>query len=452
MARSGLSEWLLERLSDAGAQEAEVFTVEGTTLELQVREGKLERISQAQTGGMGIRTIVGRKLSFVYTSDFSRGSLDGVVEKAVALARQATPDEFNQLPGDKPKRVVMDIFDPELRSMPTKRKTEFLKEMEAAALAYDKAVKRVDGASYFEYWGRVEVANTHGVSYAYDASTCGVNVEAVAEKDGGMETGYAGWNTRHFHKIPAPAVLGREAAGKAVALLGAGPVASQRVPVVFSRDAGFALLASLTQALQGDNVNKKVSYLGERLGEKIGSDLVTIHSNGRLPEGPGSIPVDAEGVATTDLVLFDKGVLKNFAYDYSSALKAGKKSTGSAVRGDYRNVPAIGMSNYYLERGTRSPTDIIKSTQNGLYVMKLSGWWMGISPASSEFSSAASGRWIRNGELAEPVSRVTIASTLPDMLAGMDAVADDLEFRNPTGVPTFRVREMALSGATEDKK
>jgi len=452
MARSGLSEWLLERFSDAGAQEAEVFTVEGTTLELQVREGKLERISQAQTGGMGIRTIVGRKLSFVYTSDFSRSSLDGVVKKAVALAQQATPDEFNQLPVDKPRRVIMDIFDPELRSISTKRKIEYLKEMEAAALAYDKAVKKVDGTNYFEYWGRVEVANTHGLVYTYNASTCGVNVDAVAEKDGGMETGSAGWNTRHFNKIPAPAVLGREAAGKAVALLGAGPVASQRVPVVFSPDAGFTLLASLSQALQGDNVNKKVSFLGERLGEKIGSDLVTIHSNGRLPEGPASIPVDAEGVATTDLVLFDKGVLKNFAYDYSSALRARTKSTGNAVRGDYRNVPGIGMSNYYLEKGAQKPDDIIKSTQNGLYAMKMSGWWMGISPASQEFSSAVSGRWIRNGELAEPVSRITIASTLPEMLAGIDAVADDLEFRNPLRVPTYRVREMSLSGATEDKK
>lgn len=452
MARTGLSEWLLERLSDAGAQEAEVFAVEGTTLELRVREGKLERISQAQTGGMGIRTIVGRKLSFVYTSDFSRSSLGGVVEKAVALAQQATPDEFNQLPGGRPKRVVMDIFDPKLKSISTKRKVEYLRDMEAAALAYDPVVKKVEDTSYFEYWGRVEVANTHGLSFAYDASTCGVGVGAVAEKNGEMETGFADWTTRHFGKIPEPAALGREAAGKAAALLGAGPVSSQRVPVVFSPDAGFALLAALSQALQGDNVNKKVSYLGERLGEKIGSDLVTIHSNGRLPEGPGSVPVDAEGVATTDLVLFEKGVLKNFAYDYSSALRAGKKSTGNAVRGDYRNVPTIGMTNYYLEQGTRKPAEIIKDTPNGLYVMKLSGWWMGINPASPEFSSAASGRWIRNGELAEPVSRVTIASTLPDMLAGVDAVADDLVFRDSTRVPTFRVREMALSGASEDKK
>jgi len=452
MARTGLSEWLLEKLSDAGAQEAEVFAVEGTTLELRVREGKLERVSQAQTGGMGIRTIVNKKLSFVYTSDFSRSSLSGVVEKAVALAEQATPDEFNQLPREKPKREMMDIFDSELRSIPTRRKTEYLKEMEAAALAQDPAVKKVDGASYFEYWGRIEIANTHGLSFSYDASTCGVSIEAVAERNGEMETGYAGWNTRHFHKIPAPAELGKEAALKAVTLLGARSMASQKVPVVFSPDAGFAILACLGPALQGDNVNKKVSYLGERLGEKIGSDLVSIHSNGRLPEGPGSIPVDAEGVSTSDLVLFEKGVLKNFAYDHSSALRAGKKSTGSAVRGDYRALPSIGMSNYYLEKGVKKPEQIIKDTQNGLYVMKLSGWWMGISPASPEFSSAASGRWIRNGELAEPVSRVTIASTVPEMLAGIDSVADDLEFRNPTRVPTFRVKEMALSGASEEKK
>lgn len=452
MARSGLPEWLLEMLTKAGAQEAEVFAMEGTTLELRVREGKLERISQAQTGGMGIRTIVNRKLSFVYTSDFSRNSLTSVVRTALALAEQATPDEFNQLPSQKPRRVVMDIFDSKLRSIPTARKTEYLKEAEAAALASDPAVKKVDGTSYFEYWGNIKLVNTHGLSYSYDASTCGVSVEAVAERNGEMETGYAGWNARHFSKIPAPETLGKEAGLKAASLLGARPVASQKVPVVFSPDAGFALLVCLGPALQGDNVNKKVSYLGERIGEKIGSDLVSIHSNGRLPGGPGSIPVDAEGVSTSDLVLLEDGVLKNFAYDYSSALKAGKKSTGSAAREDYRDLPSIGMTNYYLEKGTKKPEEIIKNTKNGLYVIKLSGWWMGINPASPEFSSAASGRWIRNGELAEPVSRVTIASTILDMLAGVDAVADDLEFRNPIRVPTFRVKEMALSGSSDDKK
>jgi PmbA protein len=449
MATRDLSGWLLERLLGAGAQEAEVFTTSGTTLRLQVREGKLERISQAQTGGIGIRTIVDRKLSFVYTSDFSRDALKGIVAKAIALAEQATPDEFNQLPKDSPRNVTMDIFDSELKAIPTKRKVALLNEMEASALAFDPAIRSVDGCYYSEYWGNVAIANTSGVEYSYDASTCNASIEVVAEKAGEKETGSAGWTARHFDKLASPVELGKEAASKAVVLLGAKPVVSQKVPVVFSPDAGFALLVCLGPALQGDNVNKRVSYLGERMNQQIGSSLVTIHNNGTLPQGSSSTPIDAEGVNTSDQVLIDAGVLKNFIFDYSSALRAGKKPGGNAVRGGYRNLPGIGFSNYYLAKGVTKPEEIIRSTDNGLYVMKLSGWWLGINPSSPEFSSAITGRWIRNGELGEPVSRVTVASTILDMLAGVDAVGNDLVFRDGTRCPTFRVAEMALSGISE---
>ncbi len=450
MAIRGLTEWLMEKILAGGAEEAEVFSTSGTTLELQVREGRLERISQAQTGGIGIRTIVNRKLSFVYTSDFGKDSLKGVVEKAIALAEQATPDEFNQLPKEGPRKIVMDIFDPELKSLPVKRRVELLQEMEAAALAHDPAVKSVDGSYYNEFWGNIEIANTNGLYYSYDVSTCGTYVEAVAEKAGEKETGGAGWTARHFRRLPEPSKLGTEAASKAVALLGARPVVSQKVPVVFNPDTGFALLVCLGAALRGDNVNKRISYLGDRLEEQIGSSLVSLHCNGRLPEGPASVPVDAEGVSTSDLVLVDAGQLKNFLYDYSSALRAGKKPTGNAVRDDYRGLPSIGFSNYYLRKGAMTPEEVIAGTPNGLYVMKLSGWWLGMNPASPEFSSAVSGRWIRNGRLAEPVSRVTIAATTTDMLQGVDAVGNDLVFRGGVSCPTYRIREMALSGVSEE--
>jgi PmbA protein len=446
MSRQSLSKWLLEKLVAAGAQQAEVFMQEGSTLQLEVREGKLERISQAQTAGAGVRTIVNQRLSFVHTSDFSKGALTQTIKKAIALAEQASPSEFNKLPTEKPRKIVMEIFDSDMRSVSIKRKVELLTEMEAAALKYDPSVKRSEHVGYSEVSGTVGVFNTNGLSYSYDASSCQLGVGAVAERNGRMETGYEGWTSCYFKRLPPPAELGKEAAKRAVALLGSKPVSSQKVPVVFDPQVGFSLLASLAQALRGDNVNKRISYLGERLGEKIGSELVTIRDNGKLPEGPVSRPIDAEGVSTSDLTLFEKGILKNFIYDYFSALRAGKKPTGNAVRESYMDLPQVGFSNYYMEKGNLKPEDIIKDTANGFYVTKLAGWWLGINPASPDYSSAASGLWIKNGQLAQPVSGVTIASTVLDMLAGIDAVADDLIFKGDISCPTFRVREMALSG------
>jgi PmbA protein len=446
MARKGLSKWLLEKLVEAGADEAEVYMQGGSRLELEVVKGKLERVSQAETSGVGIRTIVDKKLSFVYTSDFSKDSLGRIIEKAVGLAQESSPDEHNVLPAEKPRKVVMDIFDSELKSIRLKRKVELLKEMEASALAYDPSVKRTEGTWYSEFAGTVEVANTKDVSYSYDRSSCGMDVGAVAEKEGKMETGYASWSSTHFKRLPSPTELGRRAASRAVVLLGAKPVGSQRVPVVFDPLAGFTVLACLGQALRGDNVNKGMSYLGERMGDNIASKLVTIHDNGRLPGGPASRPVDAEGVATSDVILVEEGALKSFLYDYSSAVRAGRPPQGNAVRDGYRGLPGVGVSNYYMDKGKMKPEDIVKDTRNGLFVMKLSGWWVGMNPTSPDYSSAATGRWIRNGELAEPVSGISIASTILDMLPKIDAVADDLVFSEAVRCPTFRVSEMSVSG------
>jgi len=449
MSNKNISKWLLEKLVAAGAEEAEVYTEEGSTLQLELREGKLERISQAQTAGVGIRTIVNRKLSFVHTSDFGKEALAQTVAKAVALAEQASPSEFNKLPIEKPRKIVMEIFDPGLRSIPIKRKVELLKEMETAALKFDPSIRRCEGVSYNEVSGTQGVSNSNGLSYSYDSSSCYLGVVAIAEREGRMETGYDEWTSCYFKRLPSPESLGKEAGRRAVSLLGSKPVKTQKVPVVFDSEVGYALLGALGQALRGDNVNKKMSYLGDRIGQKVASGLVTIRDNGRLSLGPESKPVDSEGVSTTDLALIEKGELKNFVYDYSSALRAGKKPTGNAVRGSYRELPQVGFSNYYMEKGNLKPADIIKSTGTGFYVTKLSGWWLGINPTAPDFSSAASGLWIRNGELAQPVSGVTIASTVLDMLLGIDAIADNLVFKGGVSCPTFRVKEMALSGSSE---
>lgn len=321
--------------------------------------------------------------------------------------------------------------------------------METAALKSDPLVKRCEDVSYDEVIGTVGVSNSNGLSYSYDASSCHMSVVAVAEKNGRMETGYDDWTSCYFNRLPSPVNLGKEAARRALSLLGSKPVKTQKVPVVFDPEVGFALLAALGQALRGDNVNKKMSYLGDRMGDKIASELVTIRDNGRLPLGPSSRPVDSEGVSTSDLALLEKGELKNFVYDFSSALRAGKKPTGNAVRGSYRELPQVGFSNYYMEKGSQKPADILKGVANGLYVTKLSGWWLGINPTAPDFSSAASGLWIKNGEFAQPVSGVTIASTVLDMLLGIDAVGDDLVFKGGISCPTYRVREMALSGPAE---
>jgi PmbA protein len=140
------------------------------------------------------------------------------------------------------------------------------------------------------------------------------------------------------------------------------------------------------------------------------------------------------------------GVLDSFLFDTRSARKAGSATTGNAVRSGFRDLPGVGSTNFILQKGTTSPEEMLASTDRGLWVKNLAGWWVGINSATGDFSSGARGLWIENGQVVHPVKNVTIASNILDMLGAVDAVGDDLEIRFPTIGPSFRVSEMRLGG------
>jgi PmbA protein len=186
--------------------------------------------------------------------------------------------------------------------------------------------------------------------------------------------------------------------------------------------------------------------LEARLGEAIGSPLITMVDDPTIPRGVGSRAFDDEGVACGRTVILDKGVLKTFLFDSKAGRKAGYASTGNARRDGFRRLPSVGRTNLLVENGTTSPDEIMKSTDTGLWLVSLAGWWVGINPSTGGFSSGAKGLWIEGGEVIHPVKNVTIASNLLDMLAGIDAVGDDLVLRHETSSPTLRIGEMRVGG------
>ena len=160
--------------------------------------------------------------------------------------------------------------------------------------------------------------------------------------------------------------------------------------------------------------------------------------------GLGSRPFDGEGLPTRRNVLVEKGVLHSWLLDSYSARKLGLRSTGSALRGA-GGAPAPGPSNLWLEPGRMSPEDLIASTPRGLLVTELIG--MGFNPLTGDYSRGAAGIWIEGGELAHPVEEITIAGAFPEMLAGIDAVANDLVWLGPVAAPSLRIARMTIAGA-----
>ena len=437
---------LLGLIEKAGVREGEVYVEISSGLDMEAREQALESLKTREATGFALRLVIDKKMSAVYSSDLTDASMEKAVARGVDLARVAAPDDANTFgePAEGPAEVG--VSDASFDEIPVSRKLGLLKDIETLAFAYDPAIRRIENLSYSDSKAEVLIANTKGLMKRKRATSFDVSCGVVAERDGEVETGGDDMSSRFFESLDPPSRVASRACWKATSILGSKSLASQTAPVIFDRDAGSALLVHLSAMISGENIATGVSMLKDRLGDAIASPLVTVVDDGVMPGGAASAPFDGEGTPCQKTVVLDRGTLASFLFDRRTAFKSGAVSTGNGIREGFRSAPSVRTTNYHMAGGGQSPEDIIKSTSRGLWVVNLTGWWMGISPATGDFSSGARGMWIENGQVQFPVKNVTVASNLLDMLSKIDGVGDDLVFRRATVAPTFRIAEMSVGG------
>jgi PmbA protein len=246
---------------------------------------------------------------------------------------------------------------------------------------------------------------------------------------------------RKLVEMDSPEQIGRVAAERALRKLQARPVPTQSVPVVFEPPVARELLGDIFDAVSGESIFRKASFLVGRLGEQVASKNLSVIDDGARPGGLGSRPFDGEGLPTRCTVVIRDGVLESYLLNTYTARKLGMKSTGNAARG-LVGVPTVEAGNLYIQPGRYSPREIIGSVTRGLYVTELIGF--GVNIVTGDYSRSASGVWIENGELTFPVQGVTIAGNLKDMLNKIEMVGNDLEFRGSVVAPTLLVSQMII--------
>jgi PmbA protein len=307
-------------------------------------------------------------------------------------------------------------------------------------------ISTIEHLSYRDSTIERVVANTKGV-LQHDISTkFSVSVSVVARDSGSVETGEERAESTFFEDLDRPSKIASRASWKATSLLGGQTPPTQTVPVILDRDVGHALLAHFFAMVNGENVANHLSALEGRIGDTIGSPLVTIVDDATIGRCVGSRGFDDEGTPSRKTVVMEKGVLKSFLFDARAGRKSRNESTGNAKRRDLRTLPSVGYTNLFVEKGTVSPDEIIGSTETGLWIVSLAGWWVGINPSTGDFSSGAKGLWVDRGEVTYPVKNVTVASNALDMLAAIDMVGDDLHLRHESASPTLRISEMKIGG------
>ncbi|HEY7727155.1 MAG TPA: TldD/PmbA family protein [Candidatus Eisenbacteria bacterium] len=429
----------------AGAAEAEVFLEYGSTLEVRVRQRETELVQQSSARGLGLRVFSDRRMGFAYTTDLRRPVLDELVIRTIALASQATPREENRLPTllFQPQSGL-EIEDPAISALRVEDLKSMARSAEDSAFGQDMRIQSTRDARAGVAISEVHFGNTYIPYQTYRGTTLWLSVTAIATQDGQKREGEYADRKRTLQDLATPERVGKTAAQRALARLDAAPRASMRVPVVFEAEAAGAFLSGLFGAFSGANVLEQRSYLSGRLGQPVASPLVTIIDDGLMRRGLGTAPFDGEGVECRRTVVVDRGVLESYLETAISARRRNVPPTGNGFRA-FNALPTVQPSNLYIEEGNTDPEKIVKGVSEGLYVTDTAGF--GFDLVGGEYSQQVVGQWIENGVRTGPVEGITVAGRLDDMLLGVDAVGNRVEFRNRVAAPSLRFRELTIGGA-----
>jgi PmbA protein len=441
----------LERAKAAGAESADALCAETDALEVRVRGEEIDFVTQARERTLGIRAFVagpeGRRVALTSTSDLAADAVARLAEDAVALARATAQDPAAGLAPEPASGPLPDLelLDPGDRGVSVDARIEEARRAEAAAREVDPRIVNSEGSEAGSRFARVAYGSSAGFTGAYESASHWIACMPVArDPRGGMQTDSWYAVSRHLAGLEPSELVGRRAAERALAQLGAERVATAEVPVIFDAPAARSLLANLAACVSGYAVYRGGSFLAGRLGEAVASPKVTVLDDGRRPGGLGSRPFDGEGSATRRTPVVEEGRLASWLLDAYSARKLGLASTGNAARAA-AGAPGVGPSNLWLEPGSGSLEDLVADTPRGLLVTGMFGH--GFNPVTGDFSRGARGFWIEGGRRSHPVEEITVAGNLGAMLRDVDAVADDLLWQGSVASPSLRVARMTVAGS-----
>ena len=453
MSDSTTAEALLERVLDTarryGATSADALFVESRSTEVRVRLGETEQVKQSAAKGVGLRVLVGDRTATTSSSDLRPEALDLLIEQTCAAAHLTATDPMAGLPDpslyDEPRGdASLELYDSAVDELTVEDALEMAVETEDIARQADPRITNSEGAEMG--WGsrKLHLATSTGFTRTRRGSSATLWTTPIAETGEGMERDYWYTSARHLADLQDSRAVGEEAARRTLRRLGARKPQTCRVPVVFESPVASRILGALSGAINGGSVYRDATYLGGKLGEQITAPSIQITDDPHIVRGPASKSFDGEGLSTRKTEIVRDGVLQTYLLDSYTARKLGMETTRHASRG-LGGTPSPSSTNFWMSAGEQTLDELIAGIDHGLLVTELFG--VGVNTITGDYSQGAVGLWIEDGELTYAVSEFTIASTLPAIWQGIEAIGSDLDTRRSTSAPSFRVKEMTVAGA-----
>jgi len=431
----GIARRALDRASQGGAEQAEVSVSSSLSREAGVRLGEIEHLEEARDRGLRVTVYSGQCSGTASTGDLRPEVIDQCVQRALDIARHTQRDraaglaDAELMAADLPDLELWHPEDIELDQLAARAT-----EMEQAGRSADERITNSEGANVSFEASLSVYANSHGFLGPARSTRFSQSCVLIASDEQGMQRDYDWDSARRWDDLDAPEHTGRHAAERTVRRLGAQRVPTGPVPVLFAPSVAKGLLGHLVSAVSGGSLYRRASFLLDAVGESILPEDFSLIESPRLPGAPGSSAFDADGVATREQPLVDKGRLARYVLSAYSARRLGLESTANA--GGVRNLQLV------APLSTRE--ELLARVGTGLLVTEVMG--QGVNLVNGDYSRGAAGFWIENGTIAWPVEEITIAGNLRQMLTGLIAAGDDIDRRLNLQTGSLLVDRMTVAG------
>ncbi|HGE6055671.1 TPA: metalloprotease PmbA [Vibrio cholerae] len=423
-------------LAAASSDAAEVAITKSTGLSVSTRMCEVENVEFNSDGALGITVYRGQRKGSASTSDLSEKAIRQTVLAALDIAQYTSADPYA---GPAPKELMvqeipdLDLFHPDEPNPDVAAQIAIAAER--AALGYSKKIKQSDGGSYDSHYGVRVYGNSHGLLASYASSRHSISCSVIGEgRNGEMERDYSYTVARHRDDLWTPESVGLQAAENTVSRLDPQKLKTGQFPVMFAADVATGLIGHLVMAISGGNLYRKSSFLLDHLGKTILPTWFNISERPHVMRGLASSPFDSEGVRTQDLEIITDGVLATYLLTSYAARKMNMTPTGHAG----------GIHNWYLKSTGQNYQQMLKELGTGLLVTEVMG--QGVNVVTGDYSRGAAGFWVENGEIKYPVSEITIAGNLKQMLQQIVAVGSDIETRSQIQTGSILIESMKVAG------
>ena len=437
------AQMLCDAATRAGADAADALYYCNAATSVSMRLGSLEDVERSEGQDISLRVFVGQRSASVSTADMDPGELAGLVERCVAMAREAPEDPYAGL---APETLLFKGTVPDLDLDDASEADP--EALRAAALAVEEAARAVvgvtnsEGGSASHSRTRFALATSHGFAGGYGASGHSLSASVIAGEGAAMQRDYGWHSAHHLSDLESAGDIGARAGTRAVARLNPGRAPVGKVPVVIDPRVGGSIVGHLLGAIAGPAVARGTSFLLGKEDRQLFDSGIVIRDDPHRPRGLRSRAFDGEGLPTAARDVVASGRITGWLLDTASARQLGLEPTGHASRGG--GASGVSASNLHLAAGTVTPEALMADVAEGVYITELIG--QGVNPVTGDYSRGASGFVIRDGAMAGPIAEFTIAGNLIDMFAAL-IPADDLEFRHATNVPTLRIDGMTVASS-----